>query len=143
MLIEIKAKVKRQIGNKTKNYSETYLTDVATFQEAANAIEALLARQQEEGTVLSYEVQSLKLSLIKEVYESYTGELPFIATLTDTYTDDAGNEKKMRYRVLLWADDLTQCNQRVHELARQGYDMQIEGIKQTDIEMIWSSSDHS
>jgi hypothetical protein len=38
----------------------------------------------------------------------------------------------MKYKVLLWAADLTEANSKSHELAREGYDMAIEGIKQAD-----------
>lgn len=38
----------------------------------------------------------------------------------------------MRYKVLLWANDLTSATHNARELQRQGYDMQIEGLKEVD-----------
>lgn len=95
-----------------------------------------LVHEQEEGTVENFEIQSLRISPIKEVADQFTGEYTFIATLKDIFHDDEGNEKTLKYKVLLWADNLTQANQNVHQLAREGYDMQIEGIKQVDYEYL-------
>jgi len=53
--------------------------------------------------------------------------------LCDTFTDDAGNEKTLRYKVLLYADSLTQCGERILSFAKQGYDMAVESIRQTDM----------
>jgi acyl-coenzyme A synthetase/AMP-(fatty) acid ligase len=50
--------------------------------------------------------------------------------------DDNGNEKPLKYKVLLWADSLTQANQRTVELARQGYDMHVEGLKEVEYEYL-------
>jgi hypothetical protein len=60
----------------------------------------------------------------------------YIATLKDIWLADDGTEKSLKYKVLLWADDLTQANSHIQQLAREGYDMQIEGIKQVDYEYL-------
>jgi hypothetical protein len=66
--------------------------------------------------------------------------LTFIVTLRDIFHDDDGNEKSLRYKVLLWANDLSQANERAHHLVHQGYDMQIEGIKEVEYEYLVEQS---
>ena len=137
MLIEVKAKVARIINSKTRKRTETFLVqDCDLFSNAEYRVMSSLVHEQEEETVENFEIQSLKISQIKEVADQFTGEYSFIATLKDIFHDDEGNEKTIKYKVLLWADNLTQANQNVHQLAREGYDMQIEGIKQVECEYL-------
>lgn len=138
MLIEIKAKVSRIIDSKLRKRTETYLIDKELYAEAEYAVMSSLANEQELGTVDSSEIVSLRQSPIKEICEDTMpgSAFTFIATLKDIFHDDNGNEKSMRYKVLLWANDLSQANQRAQQLARQGYDMQIEGIKQVEYEYL-------
>lgn len=138
MLIEVKAKVSRIIDSKLRKRTETYLIDKELYAEAEYAVMSSLANEQELGTVDSSEIISLRQSPIKEICENTMpgSAFTFIATLRDIFHDDNGNEKSMRYKVLLWANDLSQANQRAQQLARQGYDMQIEGIKQVEYEYL-------
>lgn len=138
MLIEVKAKVSRIIDSKLRKRTETYLIDKELYAEAEYAVMASLTNEQELGTVDSSEIVSLRQSPIKEICEDTIpgSAFTFIATLRDIFHDDNGNEKSMRYKVLLWANDLSQANQRAQQLARQGYDMQIEGIKQVEYEYL-------
>ena len=138
MLIEVKAKVSRIIDSKLRKRTETYLIDKELYAEAEYAVMSSLANEQELGTVESSEIVSLRQSPIKEICEDTMpgSAFTFIATLKDIFHDDNGNEKSMRYKVLLWANDLSQANQRTQQLARQGYNMQIEGIKQVEYEYL-------
>lgn len=143
MLIEVKAKVSRIIDSKLRKRTETYLIDKELYAEAEYAVMSSLANEQELGTVDSSEIISLRQSPIKEICEDTMpgSAFTFIATLRDIFHDDNGNEKFMRYKVLLWANDLSQANQRAQQLARQGYDMQIEGIKQVEYEYLAETAD--
>ena len=138
MLIEVKAKVSRTIDSKLRKRTETYLIDKELYAEAEYAVMLNLANEQELGTVDSSEIISLRQSPIKEICEDTMpgSAFTFIVTLRDIFHDDNGNEKSIRYKVLLWANDLSQANQRAQQLARQGYDMQIEGIKQVEYEYL-------
>ena len=136
MLIEVKAKVARVIDGKTRKRSEVYLMDKELFSEAEYRVMALLSGDQETGSVDNFEIISLKQSGIKEIASNTTGNCTFIATLKDIWLADDGTEKSLRYKVLLWADNLTQANTNVLQLVHQGYDMQIEGIKQVDYEYL-------
>lgn len=125
MLLEIKTKVKREVDNKVKTYIETYLTSKEVFAEAEYAVMQYL---QNETGIESFEIQSIKVSNIKELYHIHEGENTYIATLIDTFTDLEGNVKTLRYKVLLWANDLTQANQRTQSFSREGYDMAVESL---------------
>lgn len=136
MLIEVKVKVARVIDSKTRKRTETFLLDKELFSEAEYIVTAYLNTQIAEGTVESFEIQSLKISQIKEIATQFNGENTFIATLIDIWLDDDGIEKKLKYKVLLWADTPSQAMSNILQLAREGYNMQIEGIKQVDYDYL-------
>jgi hypothetical protein len=135
MLIEVKVKVARVIDGKTRKRTETYVMDKEFFSQAEYAVTELLNG---DTTVEDYQIQNLKVSQIKEIDDqSINNSIPsFIATLIDIFLQDDGTEKKIKYKVLLWADNLTAANRRANELSHQGYDMQIESIKQVDYEYL-------
>ena len=137
MLIEVKVKVSRIIDSKTRKRNETFIVDnCQLFVEAEHAVMASLSEEQEMGVVTEFEIQSLRISPIKEVTTQYTGECSFIATLKDMFIDDQGNEKPMKYKVLLWADSLSEAMARTSVFARQGYDMSVEGLKEVNYEYL-------
>ena len=136
MLIEVKAKVARVIDNKTRKRSEVYVVDKELFAEAEYRIMSILAGDQETGSVDSYEIVSLRQSPIKEVASQFTGNCTFIATLKDIWLADDGTEKSLKYKVLLWADTPSQAMSNTLQIVHQGYDMQVEGIKQVDYEYL-------
>ena len=136
MLIEVKVKVARIIDGKTRKRTENFVVDKEFFAEAEYAVTENLNNEISQGIVDSFEIQSLKISQIKEVAPQFDGDDTFIATLKDIWLADDGTEKSLKYKVLLWADDLTQANSHIQQLAREGYDMQIEGIKQVDYEYL-------
>ena len=55
------------------------------------------------------------------------------ATIVDTYTDDAGNEKETKYYVLVSARDIPEANRLMEDYLRQGFDMKLDGIVKTKI----------
>ena len=130
MLIEIKVKTTRKDGHRTKKKLETYLIKEEFFANAEYEITKELQGME------SFEIQSMKISSIKEIDTQSAGQFSFIATLRDTWTADDGTEKHLKYNILLWANDLTEANHRVKQLVKQGYDMLIEGIKQADYEYL-------
>lgn len=139
MLIEVKVKVARVIDSKTRKRTETFLLDKELFTQAEYAVMTALSQEMEAGTVEGFEIQSMRISPIKEVAEQFRSDSAintYIATLRDIWLADDGTEKQLKYKVLLWAEDLTAANNNAHRLAREGYDMQIEGIKQVDYEYL-------
>lgn len=141
MLIEVKTKVTRIEGKKYKRVVTTFILDRELFSQAEYTVTELLENEEKNGTVFDYEIQSLKCSSIKELATQYTGENTFVVTLTDVFTDDEGNEKPLKYKVLLWAKDLSEAWERTKELSEQGYDMHIEGIKEADYEYLSEGED--
>ena len=149
MLIEVKVKVARIIDGKTRKRTETFLVpDCELFVNAEHLVLHNLSEEQEAGLIEGSEIQSLRISPIKEVCDQWlddyilSGYPTFLATLRDIFHADDGSEKTLKYKVLLWANSHSQALQRVQELARQGYDMQIEGIKQVDYEYLVEPLNH-
>ena len=132
MLIEVKAKVAWKIDGKVKKKLETYIIDQEVFAQAEYEVMTLLANKKFEGTVDSYEITSLKLSIVKEVNTTYQGENTYIVTFRETYLQEDGTEKTVRYKVLLWADNITDAMSHAREIASQGYDMQIDSLKEVN-----------
>lgn len=132
MLIEVKAKVAWIVDDKVKRKQETFILDKEVFAEAEYVVMSLLEGYRREGTVDIFEIQGLKLSIVKEVITQYQGECTFIASLRDVFLQDDGSEKVLRYKVLLWADNISDAIAHTRELASQGYDMQIDGLKEVN-----------
>lgn len=140
MLIEVKVKIARIIDGKTRKRSETYVVDKEFFAEAELQVMNYLSQEQNDGLVDSFEVQSLRISPIKEVATQFNGEFTYIATLKDIWLADDGTEKTLKYKILLYANDTADVTRNVLALARQGYDMQVEGIKQVDYDYLSDST---
>ena len=137
MLVEVKAKVARIIDSKTRKRVETYVvSNCDLFVEAEQKVMETLAAEQSSHLIESFQIQSLRISPIMEVCVQYTGEIAFIATLKDYFHADDGTEKILKYKVLLWADSHADALNRIQELAREGYDMHIEGIKEVEYKYI-------
>ena len=132
MLIEVKAKVAWKIDNKIKKKLETYIINKEVFAEAEYVVMTLLNNYINDSTVESFEIIGLKLSVVKEIITQYEGESSFIATLRDTMLQDDGSEKQIKYKVLLWADNISEAMTHTREIAQQGYDMQIDSLKEVN-----------
>lgn len=132
MLIEVKAKVSWIIDSKIKRKQETYILDKEVFAEAEYAVMNILNTHQTEGTVDTFEITGLKQSVVKEIITDYTGDYSFIATLRDTVHQDDGSEKQIKYKVLLWANNIAEALNHAREIVQQGYDMQIDSLKEVN-----------
>lgn len=132
MLIEVKTRVAWKIDGKVKKKLETYILDKEVFAEAEYAVMTELNNAINDGTVENFEITGLKQSVVKEIITQYQGDSTFIATLRDTMLQDDGSEKVIRYKVLLWADNIAEAMTHTREIAQQGYDMQIDGLKEVN-----------
>ena len=142
MLIEVKAKVAWKIDGKVKKKTETFILDKEVFAQAELGVMSFLQAKNNSGTVENYEITGLRLSAIKEIITQYEGENTFIATLRDTVLiDDA--EKQVKYKVLLWANSITEAMNHAKEVASQGYDMQIDGLREVSYTYLNYDSDES
>lgn len=128
-------KLKRIITDKKgngKEIKETFLVENAvSFGDA-------------ESAVLSYwgcecEITAVSISKIIEVINCPSQEEKenlnvFRAILSQIFTDDSGEEKVSKYRVVLWAKDLVSAMEIVKNYIKQGYDdMSIISINKSNI----------
>lgn len=132
MFIEVKVKVSWVIDNKIKKKLETYIIDKEVFAEAEYEVMTLLTAYKNEGTVEDFEITSLKQSSVKEIITNYQGDYSFIASLRYMFIQDDGTEKAMKYKTLLWANNISEAMSHTRELTQQGYDMQIDSLKEVN-----------
>ena len=131
MYYEITDRVKRVKDDGTeKEVNERYITDCLTFAEAElKGMEAYSA-DNTDGDVVA-----VKRSNVKEIVnENEEKQHYFKATIVDTFIDDNGNEKELKYYVLIRADNLTEATSKANDYLRQGLsDMRLDGIVKTNI----------
>jgi anaerobic ribonucleoside-triphosphate reductase len=132
MLVETKVKSEMIVDNKVRKVTETFILDTTFFSTAEYSVTEMLEKEKEAGTLKDYEIQSLRVSPIKEIANQYHGEHSYLATLKDIWTDDDGTEKHLKYKVLLWANDLQEAIANTHEMAKEGYEMLVESLKEVD-----------
>ena len=127
MFYEIKLKVQKENAKgEMKEVTEHYITDVELFAEAEQSGMELYNND--------CDVFSVIRSKIKEIVNGkQEGEPFFKATVTDTFTDDEGNEKDSKYFVLVCAKDIPEANKIMDEYLKQGFDMKLDGIVKTRI----------
>lgn len=115
-------------GN-TKTVREHYLIEnVDTFSQA----EIALITHANSLNIQDVDVVSLKRSKIKEIanHGSKLKTPMFVATLTDVFTDDNGNEKEMNYDIAFFAPNIQEAHNFIIYYTEQGYCMEMRGIKQ-------------
>ena len=128
MLIESKVRSTRKTeDNKSKIFTEYYLIDCESYSDAEYKLNEYLHDAEK------FDIISMKLTSISEIYDNYEGTSTFTATMSPEFEDDYGQIKTSKYSILLWANDLFQANQRIDEISKQGYQMQVEGIKQSHL----------
>lgn len=131
MYYEITDRVKRVKDDGTeKEVNERYITDCLTFAEAEQKGMEAYSADNTDGDVVA-----VKRSNVKEIVnENEEKQHYFKATIVDTFTDDNGNEKELKYYVLIRADNLTEANSKANEYMRQGLDdLRLDGIVKTNI----------
>ena len=131
MYYEITDRVKRVKDDGTeKEVNERYITDCLTFAEAEQKGMEAYSADNTDGDVVA-----VKRSNVKEIVnENEDKQHYFKATIVDIFTDDNGNEKELKYYVLIRADKLTEATSKANDYLRQGLsDMRLDGIVKTNI----------
>lgn len=131
MYYEITDRVKRVKDDGTeKEVNERYITDCLTFAEAEQKGMEAYSDYNTDGDVVA-----VKRSNVKEIVnENEEKQHYFKATIVDIFTDDNGNEKELKYYVLIRADNLTEATSKANDYLRQGLsDMRLDGIVKTNI----------
>ena len=141
MLTETKVKTSKEVDGKRIKSTTKFLTDSETLVDALASVISHLNTMQSSHLIDDADILSCKQSSIKEVATQFEGDKSYVAILKDTWIDEVGDEKSLRYKVLLCAADLTECNQRVQELSREGYDMKVESL--TEVEMEYLEQDET
>lgn len=136
MLIETRVKISKEVDGKVYKHTTTLLTDSENLIDALAVVINHLNVLQNSHLISDADIISCKISSIKEVATQFEGDKSYVATLKDSWIDEVGDEKSTRYKVMLMAADLTECNTRVQQLSREGYDMKIESLTEMDIEYI-------
>lgn len=138
MLTETKVKTSKEVDGRRIRNTITFLTDSETLVDALASVISHLDAMRSSHLIDDADILSCKQSSIKEVATQFEGDKSYIATLKDIWIDEIGDEKSMRYKVLLYAADLTECNQRVQQLSREGYDMSVESLTEVNMEYLES-----
>ena len=128
MFYEIKLKVEKENSKgEMKEVVEHFITNVELFAEAEAK-----GMEQYNGEC---DVFAISQSKIIEIVNKKEDDKPFFkATIIKEYTDDAGNEKEMKYPVLVCANDITEANKLMQDYMRQGLDdMRLDAIQKTKI----------
>jgi len=134
MLTETRVKISKQVDDKIRKSTTTFLTDSENLVEALVVVINHLNVMKVSHLIEDAEIVACKQSSIKEVATQFEGEKSYVATLKDLWVDEvSGEEKAIRYKVLLYADDLTQANVNVQQLSREGYDMEVESLTEMDM----------
>ena len=126
MLYEVKARYTD--GDKTVKVH--YLLDAGLFAQAEVKVYEQLKDK------VDVDVINIKRSTIKEVIRVDNDLDYYVATISDTYTDDKGNEKIIRYKQLLPAATIGEAQEAITDYLKQGYDMRLDAIKLTTINAV-------
>lgn len=126
MLYEVKARYTD--GDKTVKVH--YLLDVQLFAQAEVKVYEQLKDKADVDVV------NIKRSTIKEVIKIDNDLDYYVATISDTYTDDKGKEIIIRYKQLLPAASIGEAQEAITYYLEQGYDMRLDAIKLTTINAV-------
>ena len=122
------------MDNKGNDKSITEAFFIENCTSWADAEDKMLAYFNSEN-----EVVGMAISKVLEVVNTPTQEekmdmFVYRAVIASIYTDDDGNEKEMKYPVLLWAKNIDEAMNVVNNYLRQGLeDMSLVSITKTKI----------
>ena len=111
-----------------KVVKERFIIDNAeTFSDCENAMYEIYKEYSD------IDVIAIKRSRLQEFVNKRTNprEKIFISDLEDTFIDDDGNEKEMRYSIAFYALDIESAYAFITEYIKQGYDLKIVALKKT------------
>lgn len=127
MLFEAKLKVVKTLDYGAKEVKEHYILDAELFAEAEQKMFELYPN-------MEIDVFSVFRSDIKEIINQKEEDKPFFkATIIDVFVDDSGKEKETKYFMLVCAKDVVEATLLVNEYLKQGYNLQLDGIKRVKI----------
>lgn len=119
-------------GNDKTVKASLVCENLGTFSEVEEKLFGMYELQTD------FEVVAIKRSKIREIANKELEEpcKIFTATLTDTFTNDDGAEKEMKYIIAFFAKNMECAHSFVSEYVKQGYDMSVKEIKETKFEEV-------
>lgn len=128
MLYEFKLRVTRDTEKGEKEVTEQYITDQMLFAEVeAKGLELTGGK----GDVIA-----INRSNIYEIVNpnAQDKEAYYRATITATSINDKGDEKEMKYKVLVAADTVAEATKLTQDYMKMGLeDMRLDGVVKTKI----------
>lgn len=127
MFFEFKVRVTRNTEKGEKEVTEQYITDCELFAEAeAKGLEITDGK----GDVIA-----ISRSNVREIVNpNVTDKTYYKATIVDIFVNDNGDEKEMKYRVLIAADSVQEATHIAKDYMEQGLqDMRLDGVVKTKI----------
>lgn len=111
-----------------KTIKESFIiNDVETFSEAEEKL------YKECGDRTAFEVLGIKRSKVIEIanQRTYDEDVIYQTVLNDIFTDDNGEEKTMKYNIILYANSIEKAYSFTKEYISQRYEMEMIGLKKT------------
>lgn len=114
-------------GNDKQDKSMYVIEGCEVFAEVENMLYERFSGEN------SLDVVAIKRSKIKEIANTrkYEDEKVYLSEVEDVYTDDNGEEKSLRYKILFYAKDFDSAKAFISEFIKQGFNMTLVGLKQT------------
>lgn len=112
-----------------KTAKEKYIVNTTSdlFADAENIL------YEQFGSLTDFTVADLKKSRITEIANKreHEDDSIWLAELSNTYVDEAGNEKENRYKIIFYSQTFETAKAYIAEYLRQGYNLDIVGLKLT------------
>ena len=114
-------------GNDKVDKSMYVIDGCEVFAEVENMLYERFAGEN------SLDVVAIKRSKIKEIANErkYDDEKVYLSEVEDVYTDDNGEEKSLRYKILFYAKDFDGAKAFISEFIKQGFNMNLVSLKLT------------
>lgn len=114
-------------GNDKVDKSMYVIDGCEVFAEVENMLYERFAGEN------SIDVVAIKRSKIKEIANErkYDDEKVYLSEVEDVYTDDNGEEKSLRYKILFYAKDFDGAKAFISEFIKQGFNMNLVSLKLT------------
>lgn len=114
-------------GNDKQDKSMYVIEGCEVFAEVENMLYERFSGEN------SLDVVAIKRSKIKEIANTrkYEDEKVYLSEVEDVYTDDNGEEKSLRYKILFYAKDFDSAKVFITEFIKQGFNMTLVGLKLT------------
>lgn len=111
-----------------RTYKEQYILE---NQELFSQVESKLFEEFEGYK--DFDVVAIKRSTIKEIANQRESneDLLWQAELQDTFVDDDGNEKLIRYKILAFSKTFDSAKAFITEYIKQGYNLELISLKLT------------